>query len=238
MCEKCGGRGFYFVGENTVKECECGVWESQRQEGKLRFATIPETYKNVTLEDWRLGNYNAEYRTQARAIGNSIKGYLANLDRFEQEGKGFYFWSEAKGSGKTMLAVALANELIKKHKRYAKFATSLDILDEIRATYDPHNENSESKLLEDLAKADFLIVDDFGTERVTDWVGEKFYQIINGRYINKKITIFTSNHDLKELKYDERVKSRISERSFKVHFPEQSIREVKAVMENKNLEVE
>ena len=137
-----------------------------------------------------------------------------------------------------MLAAALANELVTRFRRFAKFSTSLDILDEIRATYDPHNEETESRLLNDLSRADFLIIDDFGTERVKDWVGEKFYQIINGRYINRKVTIFTSNHELLTLKYDERVKSRIRERSFTVHFPEQSIREIKAMKENKGLTVE
>ena len=82
------------------------------------------------------------------------------------------------------------------------------------------------------------MIDDFGTERATDWAGEKFYQIVNGRYINKKVTFFTSNHDLVDLDYDERIVSRVKERSFKIHFPEQSIRDIKDVLENKELEVQ
>ena len=237
-CKKCGGRGWYFVDYNSVRECECGLVDRERQANKLAFASIPETYKDVRVSDWMMSKYDAKYKDQARAIVKSVKAYLENLDEFEQEGKGFYFWSETKGSGKTMLAAALANELVTRFRRFAKFSTSLDILDEIRATYDPHNEETESRLLNDLSRADFLIIDDFGTERVTDWVGEKFYQIINGRYINRKVTIFTSNHELLTLKYDERVKSRIRERSFTVHFPEQSIREIKAMKENKSLTVE
>ena len=238
VCDKCGGRGWYFVDYNTVRECECGILERERQESKLAFATIPETYKDVRLEDWKRSPYKDEFKTQARTIAESVKGYFEHIDEFEREGKGFYFWSNTKGSGKTMMAAAIANELITKYRRFAKFATSLDILDEIKATFNSHSEDTESKLLSDLSRADFLIIDDFGTERVTDWVGEKFYQIINGRYINKKVTIFTSNNNLESLQYDERIKSRISERSFKVHFPEQSIRELKAFRENRGLSVE
>ena len=127
-----------------------------------------------------------------------------------------------------MLITALANELINKHKRYVKFATSLDILGEIRATYDKRSEETESRLLKDLADTEFLVIDDFGTERITDWVGDMFYQIINNRYINKKVTFFTSNSDLKTLKYDDRITNRIRERSYLVHFPEESVREFKA----------
>lgn len=238
ICDKCNGSGWYFVNDNTVKECECGILERQRQESKLTFATIPDSYKGITLADWKLADYDAENKERAKNIVRSVKAYFEGLEKFEKEGKGFYFWSNTKGSGKTMLAVAMANELISKYKRFAKFTTSTTILDEIRATYNKDNDETESKLLDDLAKADFLIIDDFGTERVTDWVGEKFYQIINGRYINKKVTIFTSNYDLETLKYDDRITSRIKGRSFTVHFPEQSIRELKAYKENKDLGVD
>ena len=237
MCEKCGGRGVYFVDYNTVRECECGLWERERQDSKLRFATIPETYKDFRLKDWNISHYSGKNREHAREIARNIKIYLDNLELEENLGKGLYFWSETKGSGKTMLMAAIANELIWKYRRFVKFATSLDILDEIRSTYNKDSDESESKLLSDLARADFLIIDDFGTERATDWAGEKFYQIVNGRYINKKVTFYTSNHDLENLDYDERIISRIKERSFKIHFPEQSIREIKAIDENSNLEV-
>ena len=164
-----------------------------------------------------------------------IKWYLDELNKNIEAGKGIYFWSETKGSGKTMIATALANELINTHKKFVKFATSLDILDEIRATYDSNNDDTESKLINDLYNTDFLVIDDFGTERATDWAGEKFYQIVNNRYINKKVTFFTSNYDLATLKYDDRIANRIKERSFVVHFPEESVREYKARTENKGV---
>ena len=238
MCEKCNGRGFYFVDYNTVRECECGVLEQERQENKLRFASIPDAYKDFRLKDWDISHYKGKNRDAAREIARNIKIYLENIEKEEELGKGLYFWSETKGSGKTMLMAAIANELVWKYRRFVKFATSLEILDEIRSTYNKDSEESESKLLNDLKWADFLVIDDFGTERATDWAGEKFYQIVNGRYINKKVTFFTSNHDLVDLDYDERIVSRVKERSFKIHFPEQSIRDIKDVLENKELEVQ
>ena len=234
-CSKCGGRGWYFVDYNTVKECECGIVEQERQSSKLRFASIPEAYKGVTLKDMSTKYYmKTESKNVLKASAELIKWYLEHLDEHIESGKGIYFWSEVKGSGKTMIVSALANELINKYKRFVKFATSLDILDEIKATYDSHNEDNERKLLNDIASADFLIIDDFGTERNTDWATEKFYQIVNKRYIDKKVTFFTSNYDIKTLKYDDRITNRIKERSYIVHFPEESVREVKAT-ENKGV---
>ena len=232
-CSKCNGRGWYFVDYNTVKECECGIVEQERQSSKLRFASIPETYKSVSLKDMTTKYYlKPESKNVFKATAELIKWYLDNLEENIESGKGIYFWSEVKGSGKTMIASALANELINKYKRYVKFATSLDILDEIKATYNSGSDENERTLLNDITSTDFLIIDDFGTERTTDWATEKFYQIVNKRYVDKKVTFFTSNFDLKTLKYDDRITNRIKERSYIVHFPEESVREVKAAKEN------
>ena len=235
ICPLCNNSGWVFTDYNTVKECECGIRQKQIQESRLRFASIPETYKNVSLKDMRYSCYEKpERKTVFKADAEFIKWYLENLNKNEDEGKGIYFWSEAKGSGKTMLAAALANELINNYRRYVKFATSLDILDEIRATYSSKGD-AESRLLNDLVSTEFLVIDDFGTERASDWAGEKFYQIVNKRYINKKVTFFTSNYDLKTLKYDDRITSRIRERSYLVHFPEESVREFKARQDNERV---
>ena len=71
------------------------------------------------------------------------------------------------------------------------------------------------------------MIDDFGTEQQEKpWINEKFYQIINNRYIDKKITIFTSNTALGDLKFDERITNRIKERAFQIPFPEESVRDI------------
>ena len=236
VCPICKGTGWQFVDDNLVKECECGLLERERHKNKLSFAAIPETYKDVRLTDFKLSYYKTqESRDIFKASANHVKWYLDNLYQNIDHGKGIYFWSNTKGSGKTMMAAAVANELINTYHRYVKFATSLDILDEIRATYDRRNrddEETESTLLKDLATSEFLVIDDFGTERATDWAGEKFYQIVNKRYINKKVTFFTSNYNLSTLNYDDRITDRIKERSFITHFPEESVREMIARRDN------
>ena len=231
-CPLCHDTGYRLIDFNTAIECECGCLERKQQENKLRFASIPATYENVRLKDFTTKFYSANCKESAKQIAEAVKFWLDNIDDLTKQGKGLYFWSETKGSGKTMLAAALANELINEHKQFVKFATSTDILDAIRNTYNRDSEESESKLLNDLTTAKYLVIDDFGTERVTDWVGEKFYQIINKRYTNQLVTFFTSNCDLDHLNYDKRITNRIFERSFVVHFPEESVREVKARQEN------
>lgn len=145
----------------------------------------------------------------------------------QKQGIGLYFYSSTKGSGKTRMVCSLANELIEKHQKQVKFSTSMKILDEIKSTwgkrYSP--DKTEEQLIDELARADILIIDDFGTETEKDWVNEKYYEIIDGRYTSRKITIFTSNYCISRLNYDERITNRILERSLEIPFPEESVRE-------------
>lgn len=150
--------------------------------------------------------------------------YLDRFDEMKAAGKGLYLYSETKGSGKTMMMAAIANELMHKHRTAVRFSTSLQILDEIKRTWEA-KEESEHKLLDALATAPVLVIDDFGTERAKDWINDKFYQIINGRYISKKITMFTANMDINNLSYDDRITNRIKEMCYMIPFPNESVRE-------------
>ena len=90
-------------------------------------------------------------------------------------------------------------------------------------------------MLDDLIKAEILIIDDFGTEKAKDWISEAFYSIINGRYSDMKITIFTSNMSIGNLDYDKRITNRIMERNYIIPFPEESVRELIAQGNNEEL---
>ena len=142
---------------------------------------------------------------------------------------GLYFFSNVKGSGKTRMAAGIANELLKSHQ--VKFAVSTTIIREIKRTWErsgagarEEGRQNESQLLDALGMTEILIIDDFGTEQVAPWINDRFYQIINDRYVNKKVTIFTSNIELDKLQYDDRITNRIMESTYQIHFPEESIR--------------
>ena len=72
---------------------------------------------------------------------------------------------------------------MQKYQKSVKFTTSLKILEEIKSTWSARDNATESKLIRDLTYADILIIDDFGADSGRDWIYEKFYGIINGRYV-------------------------------------------------------
>ena len=213
-------------GYTYLRECGCGERQRKIMQGKIEFASIPESFKELRLNSFATSVYKQTVSKQCIAKScKLIKGWLDNLERMKTEGMGLYLYSQTKGSGKTRMATSIGNELIFEKHMQVKFATSLQIVNEIKACWDEESELSESTLLNYLIRSEVLILDDFGTEHIKDWIQDKFYHIINSRYVNRKITIFTSNMDLNNLKYDERITNRIKERCFVIPFPEESVRE-------------
>lgn len=167
----------------------------------------------------------------------SLPGTWNSSNEIRETGKGLYFYSQTKGSGKTRLAVSIANDLIQKKIIAAKFATTIQILDQIKATWGGEwkNEETEQKLIQEIVSVPVLVIDDIGVEAVKPWINERFYNILNGRMIEKRVTIFTSNCRMEELNFDDRIINRIIKMALPVQFPDESIRTAIARKENDDL---
>lgn len=235
-CEKCGGVGVitHFIdGTLFAKNCECT--QKAILATKIKFANIPEEFKNIKVTDFKATLYKKDDSIYlAKNAREIVRNYMINFDELKKLGKGLYFYSKTKGSGKTMLAIALGNALINMRGEVVKFATTIDILTEIKSTYGDITKN-ESELINNLKKVEVLILDDIGTEKLTGWSNEIMYQIINYRMISKLITIFTSNTHISQLKHDERITNRIEKMAIPIQMPEESIR--KQLAENENCEL-
>lgn len=241
-CPKCKDTGYYCYEDEQRRfysaECSCGYLQRQRIAGKLKFATIPAEFKDHTVENFRTDCYSTPQNRELAQMAQVIaQRYVEQFDEIKETGKGLYFYSSVKGSGKTRLAVSIANDLIQKKFVSAKFATTIQILDQIKATWggERKNEETEQKLIQDIVSVEVLVIDDIGVEAVKDWVNERFYNILNGRMIEKRVTIFTSNCRIEELNFDDRITNRIVKMALPVQFPNESIRTAIARKENSDL---
>lgn len=241
-CEKCRDTGWEMVkepdGHEFCRECSCGYLQRYRLNGRLKFATIPKEFEGQTIDNFQTDCYSTAANRELAAMAQTIaKRYVEKFDEIQETGKGLYFYSRVKGSGKTRLAVSIANDLIEKKSIQAKFATTIQILDQIKATWGgiSKNEESEQKLIHDIVSVPVLVIDDIGVEAVKDWINERFYNILNGRMIEKRVTIFTSNCKIEELNFDDRITNRIVKMALPVQFPDESIRTAIARKENDDL---
>ncbi len=225
VCPICEGREWILKIKDGVEiavPCKCR--EKAVMSRRLRFADIPEAFRGMDLRSFRMDVYRKqESKKMVSDACKIIKTYLDDFESQKERGMGLYIWSRTKGSGKTRIAAGIANELMKNYA--VKFAVSLTILQEIKNTWRRDTEYSENQLLDALYTTDILVIDDFGVERPADWINDKMYQIINERYINRKVTIFTSNDPLETLQYDDRITNRIKERTYQIAFPEESVRD-------------
>jgi DNA replication protein DnaC len=98
------------------------------------------------------------------------------------------------GVGKTHLAVAILRGLIETYGVQGLFYQSGALLKEIQDSYNPISQTSELKVLAPVFEADVLVLDELGASKPTDWVRDTLMQIINTRYNDKKLTIFTTNY--------------------------------------------
>jgi DNA replication protein DnaC len=162
------------------------------------------------FKDKNFGNYEKEDNYKAWSI---CLDYARNFIENMENGRGLFLYGSV-GTGKTHLAVSIIDYIARMHKRQIVpeviFTTSINMLTNIKNGYDDNRAGDICGYYED---SDLLVVDDLGSEKVTDWVNELFYRIIDNRYTGLKPVIITTNYSIRELKdkLSERFVSRVFE---------------------------
>ena len=118
----------------------------------------------------------------------------------EDPGRNGLFITGPKGTGKTHLAAAIANQLMQEGTAVVCM-TMIDLLDRIKQTFEQNQKwgASESSILKVYKEVPLLIIDDMGKEPATEWAVSKIYAIINARYEAYLPTIITTNYSDSEL---------------------------------------
>jgi DNA replication protein DnaC len=91
--------------------------------------------------------------------------------------------------------VAVLKQVIRERGARGLFYDVRELLKVIRSTYDPIVRTTETEILRPVMVADLLVLDDLGAEKTSEWVGETLNLIVNTRYNERRLTIFTSNYE-------------------------------------------
>lgn len=124
------------------------------------------------------------------------------------------------GVGKTHLAVSILKGLTERGFS-CLFYEFGSLLKEIQDSYNTNTKTSELAVLSPVFNADILVLDELGASKPTDWVRDTMAHIINTRYNDQKLTIFTTNYldqrrtDREEL-LEDRIGIRLRSRLFEM----------------------
>lgn len=138
----------------------------------------------------------------------SLEKALRTATAFAKKPQGWLLLTGSYGCGKTHLSAAIANFRADLGQP-PLFVSVPDLLDHLRATFNPNSTVSLDRRFEEVRSSQLLILDDLGTQSMTPWVREKLYQLFDYRYHAQLPTVITTSEKPDEA--DPRLLSRMSD---------------------------
>ncbi|WP_457641704.1 ATP-binding protein [Persephonella sp.] len=198
-CPRCKGLG-WIKDKEGVRKCVCKY--SQVTDSLFKRMNIPKRYR-----DKELSNFIKNKKYGHDLILSRVEEYINSDDYLD--GKGLFFVGPP-GVGKTHLAVSILKEFFRRRKLVGLFYDTRSLLFDLKATFD--GSSSGREILEDVVKAPILVLDDLGSERLSDWARDILHYIIINRYNELKPVIITSNIELKGKKSENSLEETLEER--------------------------
>lgn len=194
-CQKCTGvscilNSDYYTAvwhkeTNTFSRIRCHYNNIKKHKNNLptilEGCEIPFLYKDISFDKYNVTDKNENIV----AYGHKLVDVTENA----------YFFGP-NGNGKTMLASIIANEKIKKGIPML-FSSTLLLFQKLREGFKNDTFDTVKKLIQ---KVPFLVLDDLGAERPSEWVCEQLFGILDYRLVNEKQTIITTNYDMPSLR--------------------------------------
>jgi DNA replication protein DnaC len=209
-CPHCFGTGMEVVSGEGARRCRCQ--SPDQRERLLQAARIPARYHHCTIANYDSGDSRVEstetwqndqgFEIDSQPVSSKAgttkwiaKGEASRIieNYLELDGRGLVLVGPV-GVGKTHLAVAILQELIDRYQVRGLFYQFGALLRRIQDSYNPISQTSELAVLGPVFEAEVLVLDELGASKPTDWVRDTMMQIINTRYNDKRLTIFTTNY--------------------------------------------
>ena len=211
VCPICKGMGYVredvplghpHFGKVFVCACQQLKFEARRMASLLAVSNL-EAMERFTFDTFKPDGV-ALTEEMRRSLNNAFEAARG----FAAEPQGWLVLAGGHGCGKTHLAVAIANERLRRGCP-ALFVVVPDLLDHLRAAFAPNSPVTYDQRFDAIRNAPLLIMDDLGSHSSTEWAKEKLFQIFNYRYNARLPTVITTDQALEAV--DPRLRSRLAD---------------------------
>lgn len=203
---------------------ECSKIESERQKAEEKAAAekkeaariydlkiscgFSPRNAHVTFDDFKPESPEQE---KAKKTAQSYAEHVAD------GGSGCLIMIGSVGTGKTMLATAIAAKMIEARRKCC-IARLSEMMRDFKDSWRKDSERSESQVMDYYSNVGLLVLDEIGVQFDSDTEKMYIFEVIDGRYQNMKPTVLISNLDLAGVKASigERVYDRLREDGGKV----------------------
>ncbi|MCY7861087.1 ATP-binding protein [Bacillus haynesii] len=195
---------------------ECNGYVMLEQAFKL--SNIPPEYRNANRDKFIYDQDNVRFQPYFESVFDTINEQV-------EKGNNLGFIHPQKGTGKTYTAVSFAMEYLLNNVLnpeafdfenplvlYVKYGTWAN---ELRQVYQLNDEDYNLKILRSMQRmkeVPLLVLDDIGSGRLTDYVRDLTYDLIDYRKEHKLSTFFTSNLGIPQLEGVDRLGDIITSR--------------------------
>lgn len=178
----------------VVCECEQKINEQERQRIVAYNRQRRIDFNLSQADALMLKNTFSTDKYPSSEVSRMFRDYCYHWrDKYQPMNIGLYIFGGV-GVGKTFYASCIANEIARSYGDTVKVLSITKAINDIFSTED------KSGYIDSLVAVDLLVLDDFGTERKTDYGFEQVFSIIDERYKTQKPLILTSNYDYSVLR--------------------------------------
>ncbi len=202
-CSKCKDTG--FIG-NT--KCSCfkqKVVDVYYTGSELRGMLKTHNFDNFKLDLYPSRKGELESESPRKNMEKILSKSMSFLKNFSTTDENLLFYG-GPGTGKTFLSHCITKELMDKGS-FVVYRTAEELIKSLKEI----RFNGDTSLEEILINCDLLIIDDLGTEQLSDFTKMEMFNLLNTKLLKQKKMLVSTNLTLENLlnTYSERITSRL-----------------------------
>ncbi|WP_156627832.1 DNA replication protein DnaC [Clostridium tertium] len=204
-CSKCKDEG--YIGINRCSCYKQKLVNLYYKDSDLKSSLLNNNFDNFNISLFSTHKLNEQDKFSPRKNMENILKYLTQeyLPNFKNSDDNLLFYGNS-GTGKTFLSCCVSKSLLD-----SGYLVVYRTVDELMKNLREIKLENNSVLEDLLLNCDLLVIDDLGTEQITEFTATEFFNFLNKKLLKKRKMIISTNLSLNEISvtYTERIASRL-----------------------------